>query len=126
MKHSDLRVMIVEDDPDMIDLLGLILKRGGYEPVAALGGRAALHKLQQNPVDLVLLDLMMDDMNGWEVLEALQREEALRSIPVLILSARHQLEDPDQTESHADYFEGYVVKPFWMNDLLSLIGRALD
>jgi CheY-like chemotaxis protein len=121
-----LRVMIIEDDPDMIELLSLILRRGGYEGVPALGGREGLQLLQETPVDLILLDLMMEDMNGWAVLEAIKANEQLREIPVLIVSARHHLEDPIQTAAHADQFQGYLVKPFVVRNLLTQIDEALE
>lgn len=119
------RVMIVEDDQDMIDLLTLVLERGGFEPISALGGREALRKLQETPVDLVLLDLMMDDLSGWLVLQAVKANEQLSRVPVLIVSAIHYMEDPVQTEAHADMFEGYLVKPFRASDLLALVRQTL-
>ena len=120
------RVMIIEDDPDMIDLLSVILRRGGYEPIAGLGGQQGLCMLRESGADLILLDLMMDDMSGWRVLELVKEDESLRNIPVLIVSARHYLEDPDQTAAHAGLFEGYLVKPFVVRDLLTKIVEALE
>jgi CheY-like chemotaxis protein len=117
--------MIIEDDPDMIDLLSVILRRGGYEPVAGLGGKEGLRLLRQGGADLILLDLMMDDMSGWQVLELVKQDETLRKIPVLIVSARHYLEDPDRTAAHAGLFQGYLVKPFVVRDLLTKIVEAL-
>jgi adenylate cyclase len=125
MTHKP-RVMIIEDDPDMIDLLTVILKRGGFEPVSGLGGQEGLRVLREEGADLILLDLMMDDMSGWHVLELVKQDETLRMIPVLIVSARHFLEDPYQTEAHAGLFEGYLVKPFVVKDLLSKIVEALE
>lgn len=120
------RVMIVEDDPDMIDLLSLVLRRGGYEPVAALGGREGLRLLAEDGADLILLDLMMDDMSGWSVLDAIKTDALLSSTPVLIISAKHHMEDPHRTASYANQFEGYLVKPFVVRDLLSKIEEALE
>jgi CheY-like chemotaxis protein len=120
-----LRVMIIEDDPDMIELLALILRRGGHEALPALGGKEGLRLLEETQVDVILLDLMMDDMNGWIVLETIKADSRLAQIPVLIVSARHHLEDPAQTAAHADQFEGYLVKPFVMHDLLSQIDEAV-
>ena len=120
------RVLVIEDDPDMIDLLNVILRRGGYQPVSALGGQEGLRVLREEGADLILLDLMMDDINGWRVLELVKQDESLRSIPVLIVSARHFLEDPDQTAAHAGLFEGYLVKPFIVRDLLTKIVEALE
>jgi CheY-like chemotaxis protein len=119
------QVMIIEDDPDMIELLSLILKRGGYKALPALGGQAGLQQLQKTTVELILLDLMMDDMSGWTVLEKIKADKRLSDIPVLIVSARHHLEDPHETESHANQFVGYVVKPFIVQDLLTQIKEIL-
>ncbi len=120
------RIMIIEDDQDMIDLLSLILKRGGYDPIPAMGGREGLHLLRKTGADLVLLDLMMDDLNGWAVLRAIKEDHYLRAIPVLIVSARHQMEDPRSTARHAGLFEGYLVKPFIVHDLLTQIREVLQ
>ncbi len=120
------RVMIIEDDPDMIELLSVILRRGGYTPVPALGGVEGLRLLRANGADLILLDLMMDDLNGWKVLDAVKADEGMRQIPVLIISARHHVEDPEQTAAHAGLFEGYLVKPFVVRDLLTKIVEALE
>jgi DNA-binding response OmpR family regulator len=119
------RVMIIEDDPDMIELLSVILRRGDFEPISALGGREGLSRLGDEKVDLILLDLMMDDMSGWAVLEAIKADEKLQTIPVLIVSARHYLEDPHQTEVHGNQFAGYLVKPFVVSDLLDQIKEAI-
>jgi two-component system OmpR family response regulator len=123
---TDPKIVIIEDDPDMIELLSLILRRGGYKPYPALGGKAGLRLLQEIDADLILLDLMMEDMNGWSVLEALKSDKKLCTIPVLIVSARHHLEDPVQTSAHAGQFEGYLVKPFVVHDLLTQIQGAIE
>ena len=82
------KVMIIEDDPDMIELLSVILRRGGYEPLPALGGQEGVRRLQEVGADLILLDLMMEDLNGWKVLDIVKTDEYLRQIPVLILIER--------------------------------------
>ncbi len=120
------RIMIIEDDPDMIELLSLVVRRGGYEPIAALGGQEGVRKLRELGADLVLLDLMMGDMSGWLVLQTVKGDETLQHIPVLIVSAKHQMEDPGQAEAFAHLFEGYLVKPFVVQDLLSQITEALS
>ena len=126
MSNEKRRVMIIEDDADMIELLSLVLRRGGFEPIPALGGYEGLRLLEEQTVDLILLDLMMDDLNGWEVLQHLKADDKLRMIPVLIVSARHYLEDVHQTAAHVGLFQGYVVKPFVVQDLLSQIVEALE
>jgi CheY-like chemotaxis protein len=120
------RVLIVEDDADMIDLLSLILRRGGYEPVPALGGGQGLRLLKEGGADLILLDLMMDDMSGWSLLDAIKEDETLSPTPVLIVSAKHHSEDPQRAMAYASQFEGYLVKPFVVRDLLGKIEEALE
>jgi CheY-like chemotaxis protein len=120
------QIVIIEDDPDMIELLSLILRRGGFEPIPALGGEAGLRLLKETSPDLILLDLMMEDISGWTVLETIKTDELLRKIPVLIVSARHRLEDPAKATAHADHFEGYVMKPFMVRDLLDQIEEVLE
>ena len=118
--------MIIEDDPDTIQLLQVVLKTGGYEPIPALGGKAGLLQLAESPADLILLDLMMDDVDGWTLLETLKQDPDLSQIPVIILSVKNPLEDPRRIKSHAGMFDDYVVKPFNVRDLLSRVRRVLD
>ena len=118
--------MIIEDDPDTIQLLQVVLKTGGYQPIPALGGKAGLQLLASSSADLILLDLMMDDVDGWTLLETLKQDPALADIPVIILSVKNPLEDPRRIKSHAGMFADYVVKPFNVRDLLARVRRTLD
>jgi DNA-binding response OmpR family regulator len=120
------RVMIIEDDPDTIDLVKVILQLRGYEPVPALGGKAGLQLLREVKVDLILLDLMMDDLDGWTVLETIKADDDLCSIPVIILSVKHQLEDLRRAKAHAGQYASYVVKPFNVRTLLEEIVAVLE
>jgi CheY-like chemotaxis protein len=120
------RIMIVEDDRNMIELYSLFLEQEGYEPVPAMGGQEALRLLKETSVDLILLDLMMPVVDGWAVLRAIREQETLRALPVIIATIRSPIEDPRQVEAHAGLFEGYLVKPFIVHDLLLQIKEALD
>lgn len=120
------RVMIIEDDPDTIDLLRVILELRGYEPIPALGGKAGLRLLREEGADLILLDLMMDDIDGWTVLETVKADPELSPIPVIILSVKHQLEDLRRAKAHADQYVGYMVKPFNVRALLAKITEVLE
>ncbi len=119
------RILIIEDDPEMIDLAELFLCKAGYKVLPALGGQAGLEVLRTESVDLVLLDIMMAGMSGWVVLEKIRAHKEWRDIPVIVLSARHYLEDERETASYAGMFTEYVVKPFVVRDLLSKIEAAL-
>jgi CheY-like chemotaxis protein len=119
------KVLIVEDDPNMIELYSLLLEQDGYEPIPAVGGHEALRLLEETTVDLILLDLMMPVVDGWTVLRAIKENDRLANIPVIIATIRDPLEDPRQVEAHAGMFEGYLVKPFIVHDLLLKIREAM-
>jgi DNA-binding response OmpR family regulator len=119
------RILIIEDDPDTIQLLQVVLRSGGYEPVAALGGRRGLRLLAEMDADLVLLDLMMDDLDGWTVLRRIKADPAMADVPVIIVSVKNPFEDPKRIKAHRGLFADYVVKPFKVRDLLGRIGKLL-
>ncbi len=119
------RIMIIEDDLDTIELLKVILEMHGYEPLPALGAKAGLRRVHETRPDLILLDLMMDDMDGWTVLEILKADERVCDIPVVILSVKHQLENLRRAKAHAGQYAGYMVKPFNIRLLLDTIGEIL-
>jgi len=119
------RVLIIEDDPDIIQLLYHVASRAGCEPVLASGGRQGLRLARKNGADLILLDLMMDDMDGWSTLEALKADERLCAIPVIIVTVKQEVEDYDQIEAHAGMFEGWVAKPFRVDELMGRINEIL-
>jgi len=119
------RVLIIEDDPDIIHLLQYIVARAGCESVLASGGKQGLRLAQKSGPNLILLDLMMDDMDGWSTLEALKADEQLRPIPVIIVTVKQEVEDYDQIDAHAGMFEGWVSKPFQVDDLVERINKVL-
>jgi DNA-binding response OmpR family regulator len=119
-------VLMIEDDEEMVALGELILAKEGFDVLSATSGAAGLDLLRDNDVDLVLLDIMMDDMDGWQVLEAIKADERLASIPVIMLTARHYLEDEEMTAKHASQFVSYVVKPFVVRELVQEVRKVLS
>jgi len=119
------RILIIEDDLEMINLGGIFLRKAGYEVLSAVGGDMGLEVLRQEPVDLVLLDIMMAGMDGWDVLETIRADRQWQNLPVIMLTARHYLEDEEKTAAYAGMFTDYVVKPFIVRDLLQKIESAL-
>src|SRR5205085_1834005 len=79
-------VLVVDDTPDNLDLLELLLRDGGHEPRTASSGTAALAELAQRPAELVLLDVSMPDLDGYEVCRRIKADERTRRIPVIFLS----------------------------------------
>ena len=118
------KIVCIEDDPGMIDLIKLILTRRGYDVTGASGGREGLAAVELHKPALVLLDLMMPDMDGWEVYQQMKATEAMRYIPVIIITAKAQSIDK-VLGLHIAKVDDYVTKPFSPQDLLDSIERIL-
>ena len=120
------RILMVDDDREMVALGKLILEREGFEVLSAYSGKEGLEILDtEGNINLVLLDIMMLGMDGWQVLEAIKRSDEHAHIPVIMLTARHYLEDESTTTNYAEMFDAYVVKPFVVRDLLGKIKKVL-
>ena len=118
------RILCVEDEPEMIDLIRLILNRRGFEVTGAAGGVEGLSKIREIHPDLVLLDLMMPDMDGWEVYQQIKADEALRNIPVIVVTAKAQSIDK-VLGLHIAKVDDYIAKPFSPQELLSSVEKVL-
>lgn len=119
------RIVCIEDEPEMIELIRLILERRGFVVEGAEGGRAGLEAVRQTPPDLILLDLMMPDMDGWDVYQQLRSDPVTSSIPVIIVTARAQAIDRLLGLQVAKV-DDYVTKPFSPQQLLGSVERVLS
>jgi DNA-binding response OmpR family regulator len=117
-------ILCIEDEPEMIDLMRLILGRRGFEVKGATGGVEGLKKIRQDPPDLVLLDLMMPDMDGWEVYQQMKADEKTRNIPVIVVTAKAQSIDK-VLGLHIAKVDDYISKPFSPQELMSSVERVL-
>ena len=122
------RILMIDDDREMVTLGKLILEREGFEVLSAYSGAEGLQLLNKEAsnVELILLDIMMIGMDGWQVLEKIKSEPKYVDIPVIMLTARHYLEDESETANYAHMFDEYVVKPFVVRDLMSKINRLIE
>ncbi|MFQ5576433.1 MAG: response regulator transcription factor, partial [Anaerolineae bacterium] len=112
------------DEPEMIELVRLILERKGFRVTGALGGAQGLDILQSDRPDLILLDLMMPDMDGWEVYRQMKADPMLATIPVIVVTAKAQSIDK-VLGLHIAKVEDYVTKPFGPQELLASISKVL-
>ena len=124
MTEKKKSVVCIEDEPEMIDLIKLILGRRGFELTGAMGGREGLELIRRIKPDLVLLDLMMPDMDGWEVYQQLKSDEELKKIPVIIVTAKAQSIDK-VLGLHIAKVDDYVTKPFGPQELLQSVEKVL-
>jgi len=106
MDHT---ILIVDDSPYIVDGLLALLKRKGYNPIAANGGDEAITILATTVPDLILLDIMMEPMDGWETLDRIKANPATNNIPVLMFSAKKIT--ADEAHDHSLNIEDFVSKP---------------
>jgi CheY-like chemotaxis protein len=118
-----MKLLIVEDNPDMREMLGLILQRLGYIPILASQGKEGVEKAIAEKPNLILMDMMMPVMDGWEAARALRSNPETKEIPILAITA---LIRPHDLKTCLDVgCNGYIMKPFSFVDLQSKIRGLL-
>jgi two-component system response regulator VicR len=123
-EKNRINIVYIEDDPEMIELVTLILKSTRCSLQGAHGGRKGLAIIKQELPDLVLLDLMMPDMDGWEVFQQLRGDPSTTNIPVIIITAKSQTIDQVLGLNIA-HVNDYLCKPFRPKELLTSIEKVL-
>jgi two-component system alkaline phosphatase synthesis response regulator PhoP len=118
------KILVVDDEDDILHFLELVLREKGYDVATASGGHEALTKAQIEQPNLILLDIMMPQMDGWEVLKLLRVDEETADIPVAMLSAR--TEAKDRVQGLQEGAIDYICKPFSLQDLLAKIETIFD
>ncbi len=116
-------IMVVDDNPDIVTIVKTILEGKGYEVQCAYSGQEVFNLLKEQKPDLIVLDIMMPQMDGLEVLTRLKGEPSTATIPVILLTAKVQYEDVlGGYKMGADY---YITKPFTSTQLLNGINLLL-
>jgi CheY-like chemotaxis protein len=118
------RVLVVEDEPAIRALCRVNLQLAGMEVVEAGDGREALDVLAHERFDVVVLDLMLPELDGWEVAERLRSNERTRDVPIVALSARAAHSDIER--AHAVGADSYITKPFDPTELAEYLERTID
>ncbi len=114
------KVLVVDDEPDTLELVKLVLESGGFETVLAASGIEALAIVGNTKPDLVLLDIMMPDMDGWDVFRKIK--EKYPKIPIAILTAKAQNIDK-LLGLHVLKADDYITKPFGKNELINKVKK---
>lgn len=125
MEHQEKKIVYVEDELEMIDLVKLILSRKGYDVIGAAGGREGLDTIREVVPDLVLLDLMMPDIEGWDVYQQIRADETTKHIPVIVVTAKAQNIDK-VLGLHIAKVDDYISKPFSPQDLVASVEKVLE
>lgn len=116
-------ILIVDDEEDTLNLLRQRLKEAGYRTLEASNGKEAIEKATQNAPDLILLDIMMPEVTGWDVMERLQKQQDTASIPVVVLSAAGS--DADKQRGYRMGIKNYLTKPIEIRDLVLEIRKVV-
>ncbi len=119
------KIMVVDDEPDLLEVVKLILESDGYQVVTAGSGQEALDRLEKEKPELVLLDIIMPKMDGWEVFSRIKSNPKTTDIPVIMLTAKDQRIDK-LIGLHVVRVDDYITKPFGRSELLERIKHVLQ
>lgn len=118
------KILVIDDNPGIVEVFVTMLKRGGYTTYSANSGAEGLDILVDLTPDIILLDIMMEPMDGWETLENIKLNPATRDIPVMMLTAKQLT--PDEAEEYGMYIEDYIIKPITHTELYESIEHVLE
>lgn len=124
MAETPKKIVCIEDEPEMIDLVTLILSRDGFQVIGAANGREGLEAILLHQPDLILLDLMLPGMDGWDVYQQIKSDEELKKIPVIVITAKAQSIDK-VLGLHIAKVDDYITKPFGPDELRASVERIL-
>jgi DNA-binding response OmpR family regulator len=117
MTHS---ILVVDDEADLLNLVGFNLKKAGFSVLTAANGNSALQHVWDSSPDLIILDLMLPDLSGFDICKAIKKKAETRHIPILFLTARSA--EMDRIKGFELGAEDYVVKPCWPAHSLPPVG----
>jgi DNA-binding response OmpR family regulator len=119
------RIVYIEDDASMIDLVSLILNRKGFQVLGANGGIEGLDFVKREKPDLILLDLMMPDLDGWDLYQQIKANPNTKSIPVIVITAKSQ--SIDRTLGlYVAKVDDYLTKPFHPDELVASVEKIFS
>jgi diguanylate cyclase (GGDEF)-like protein len=118
-EKQPLTILVIEDHPDQRDLLAIVLQREGYRVITAANGVEGLAKLQQEPVQIALSDIMMPKMDGFELIKQIRSHSVLKSIYFILITAR--IQEGDRVRGLDLGADDYITKPFSFSELLARV-----
>ena len=123
--NTQARILSIEDDPEMSSLIQLIFERKGHRVIGARRGELGLELIKSLKPDVLLLDLMLPDIDGWELYRQMKTDKELAKVPIIIVSARS--EEQDATSGfHVIDNDRYIQKPFEVKELVDTVTHMLE
>ena len=123
--NTQLRILSIEDDPEMRGLIQLIFERQGHRVIGAKRGDFGVEFLQSLKPDVLLLDLMLPDIDGWDIYRQMKEDEELSKIPVIIVSARSEAQDAAAGHRVIGN-DRFVEKPFEVRNLINIVNQVSE
>jgi len=120
---NEQKILIIDDEENIVDLLSNILQHSGFSAIGAFNGESGLEKAKKEKPHIIILDIMMPGMDGFEVLKRLKEDQETADIPVIMLTAK--TEDSAVIESWRKGAEFYIPKPFEIEELLHVINLIM-
>ena len=119
------KIMLVEDDQPILDMMEILLKRIGYEPVLVTDVKDALERVRTDPPALILLDIMMSPINGWQFLETLRNECQIRELPVILFTTSPSVKEKIEhmNDPHLGVLQKTVSIPELKDGLEHFLGQ---
>jgi two-component system alkaline phosphatase synthesis response regulator PhoP len=117
------RILVVDDDKQIVRLVQSYLERAGYQVLTAYDGETALHTIRRERPDLMVLDLMLPDRDGWEITRLVRQDEHVAALPIIMLTAR--VEDTDKIVGLEIGADDYVTKPFNPQEVVARVRTVL-
>ena len=117
------KVLVIDDEPGIIEIVEANLEGDGFEVISASNGKEGLEKIKSEQPELVVLDVMMPEMDGWEVLRSLEKDENTAGLPVIMLTAKAA--DEDYIYGLEEGAVEYITKPFLPQELVNRIKITL-
>ncbi|MDI6751360.1 MAG: response regulator [bacterium] len=117
------KILIVDDDQDIVEILKALLETEGYDVIEAFDGKEGIDKAYQHMPHLILLDIMMPVLDGWQVCQRLKACKKTSNIPITIITAKAEQEDRNRAKKEGA--DDYITKPFQPEDLILRVQKSI-
>ncbi len=118
------RVLVVDDEPSILKIIATQLRVSGYDVMVAMDGASALARIMESPPDLMILDVMLPKMNGYEVCTAVKQNPQLRHTPIIMFTALRG--EQDYWKAMSCGADAYLTKPYSVDDLQQIVNRLIN